>query len=142
MKNITLSRFFICILILTLLFLNGLLLFNLKKCKKSFSDERKQNNIKLENLFIQSSILEDYYIEQLKYDYIKLENFLLSKNEEVIDLKELLNNEMDLVFFAPENACSPCYDGILDQFSFISESIGEDRFIVIVPENDTISQSV
>ncbi|MFO7969085.1 MAG: hypothetical protein R6U15_03095 [Candidatus Izemoplasmatales bacterium] len=124
----------ICIALI-LLILNILLLYHLKRCKREFSNEMILFNNAVENVAIQNKALEDYYIEQIKNDYKKVNNVSLSNNSQIISLLDFSNNEDILIFYAPENACSPCYDGIIEQFNYVSKRLGNDKFLVIVPEN-------
>ncbi len=135
MKSTSKSIMIIISISLILLMLNIALLYHLKKCKRKLSNELILFNNALENVTIQNKVLEDYFIEQIKNDYKKFDNISLSNNDQIISLLDFSDNRDILIFYAPENACSPCYDGIIEQFNYVSKKIGNDKFLVIVPES-------
>ena len=59
---------------------------------------------------------------------------ILSVDNQAFLLKSLLTSGKKLVFCVPEGVCNVCYDSLFSQFSKMSERIGKDNILVLVPK--------
>lgn len=130
MKN---KAFYIGVMFFVLIICNILLVKKINSTKQKLSKEAQYIDIILHNNATHKQLMQKYYLEQLKNENTPLESIILHKDNTSYSLNEILDNKNKFVFVAPQKACSPCYDEIIMEFGYISEQIGFENFLVIVP---------
>jgi len=124
----------ILIIIVFLLFiLNIILVFSYKKQKEKTEQRLYMQNIQIENQKFDMQTLRTYTNQQIKFSLYRLNDFILYGENEAFLFSKIAEN-IKLIYYAPENACNPCYEDITNQFGNILNKIGKENFFIIVSE--------